>query len=100
MVKKDLCSEMFSASRPMGQAGSLRYRSRLAAFGLQVHDRMAGKFLPFAGVGEKAVNAVTARGGERIFGTPHFLQHQVAVGRLVAKQLLHTLRRFGGSTSG
>ena len=51
----------------MQRRDALRYRSRLAAFGLQVHDRMAGKFLAFASFGEKAVNVVSVGRRERVF---------------------------------
>ena len=54
--------------------------SRLAAFGLQVHDWMAGMFLAFARLGEQAVNSVSARGGQFVFDAPDFLVHQVASG--------------------
>ena len=74
--------------------------SRLAALGLQVHDRMAGVFLVLAGFGKEAIHVVSVGSRERVFDAPDFPQHQVAVGRLVAKQLFHILRRFGGSTSG
>ena len=46
--------------------------SRFAAFGLEIHDRMAGKFLPFAGVGKEAVHVVSVRGRERVFDAPDF----------------------------
>src|SRR5688572_8199919 len=48
-----------------------------ATLGLQVHDRVAGKFLSFAGVGKKAMNVVSARGGKFVLDAPDFLKHQV-----------------------
>ena len=38
---------------------------------------MAGKFLVFAGVGEKTIHVVAVGGGERVFDAPDFLEHQV-----------------------
>src|SRR3990172_6673205 len=55
--------------------------SRFASAGfylLKIDEGMAGLFFALAQVGEQLVYAVTARGGERIFGAPHFPQHQVA----------------------
>ena len=70
--------------------------SRLAALGLKVRDRMAGKFLPFAGVSKEAMNVVSACGGQFILDAPDFLEHQVGAGRSVEGQLLHTFRRLMG----
>jgi hypothetical protein len=45
-----------------GQASAV-LTSRLVALGLQVHDRMAGMFLPFAGFGEEAMHVMAPGGG-------------------------------------
>ena len=54
--------------------------SRLAALGLKIHDRMAGMFLAFAGVGKKAINTVTTCGGQLVFNAPDFPQNETAFG--------------------
>jgi hypothetical protein len=50
---------------------------RLAALALKVHDRMAGTFLPVAGVGEKTIHVVSVGSRERVRNAPDFLEHQV-----------------------
>ena len=67
------CEGLFSIASP-----SLR----LAAFALKIHNRMAGKFLPFARIGEKAINVVSTRGGQFVFDAPDFAQDKIAFGRL------------------
>src|SRR6266699_3428347 len=52
--------------------------SRLAALGLEIHDRMPGKFLAFAGVGKEPVDIVAACSGQFILDAPDFLKHHVA----------------------
>ena len=43
---------------------------------------MAGKFLPFARIGEKAINVVPTRGEQLVFDAPDFPQDKIAFGRL------------------
>src|SRR6266436_1623217 len=69
--------------------------SRLAVFGLQIHDRMAGEFLPFADV-SKAMNVVSARSGQLVFDPPNFLEHQIASTGPLEALVLHTFRRLIG----
>jgi hypothetical protein len=53
------------------------FLSGLAAMGLKVCDRMAGMFLPFAGLGKEAMHVVSTRRGQFILDAPDFLQHDI-----------------------
>ena len=80
-VHEGLSSGVVRLTQPGKQIGgtsSGAEASRRAALGLQVHDRMAGKLLPFAGVGKETMNVVPARSGQSILDAPDFLKHQVA----------------------
>ena len=51
---------------------------RLLTLRLKVDDRVAGMFLAWAGVREKAMPIVPPRGGQFVFEAPDFLEHQIA----------------------
>ena len=44
---------------------------------MKIHDRMAGKFLAFAGISKEAIHVVSVGSGERVFDTPDLLEHQI-----------------------
>jgi hypothetical protein len=53
--------------------------SRLAAFRLQIHDRVAGTLLAFATLGKKTIHVMAVGSPERIFDAPDFLEHYIAL---------------------
>jgi fructose-1,6-bisphosphatase/sedoheptulose 1,7-bisphosphatase-like protein len=56
----------------------VRTLSRLAAFGLKVHDRVAGTLLAFATLVKKAIHVVALGSREGVFDAPDLLEHYVA----------------------
>ena len=52
--------------------------SRFATFGREIHERMVGESFALAGFSKELVQEVTVSGGKCVFGTPHFLKHEVA----------------------
>src|SRR5206468_829106 len=55
------------------------------------HDRMAGVFLSFAGLGKQAMYVVSTRCGQFILDAPDFLKHQVAAA--LNRRIVHSFHR-------